>query len=220
MNYFSPLICISFVSFLEVASSCHGVKFDEPGLQVTGIMDKSKDEGTSNHEHVMAAFDEASYTVVYRKVDPGDAKLPVSRARVHYIGVHRDALKRSSSADKFSPTALSQVWEAVSQDVRIQLPETPLDLFLWGSFQDKQIHQVPTMKQVIESQGAPEKKKRRTTSEPAWPDMHKLVMQDNGAFGPHHVIRPCHSTFLALVGFMPCFHVIFVVSTLATFLHT
>lgn len=159
------------------------VKLDQPELQVSGIMDKSRKnaQGTSNHDHIMAAFEEASYIVVCRKVDPGDAKLPVSRSRVHYMGVHRLALKGNSSADPFSPAQWLRVWESVSQDVRIQLPETPLDLFLWGSFQDKQIHQVPSMKQTLESEGVPEKKKRRTSGEPAWPELHKKVMLDNGA---------------------------------------
>lgn len=168
-----------------------------PALQVSGIRDKSKNdpEARSNHEHVVAAFEEAGYYVVSMVVDPTTAKLPVTRCRVHYIGIHRDSLIQSENKAPFNPDDLARLWKSATEDAKAALPDLPLDSYLWGSYLDEEVRKVPSVKQrwekfekpldlgpllpIQEAQEGPEKKKRR--SELAWPELHKKVMSANDA---------------------------------------
>ena len=151
-------------------------------------MDKPRGNpnGSSNHDHVLAAFDEAGYTVAYRMVDAFEA-VPATRSRVHYVGVHREALMKP-----FSTSKLTNLWTSVTQDARFIWPDEPLDSFLWGSFSDPKLQDMPSVKQNSDKQPdvvqlppfadeIPEPKKHRVANEPAWPDLHKKVMADNGA---------------------------------------
>eukprot|EP00435_Cladocopium_sp_Y103_P066920 s157_g29.t1 len=130
----------------------------------------------------MAAFEEAGYVVTSMLVCPSDAKLPVTRGRIHYLGVHRDSLMEPCSADK-----VLDVWKLVTKDAKHKLSDVPLDAFLWGSYSDEEVQKVPSVQQrwsktsmsastlPLQEEEGPEKKKRRGTAEAAWPELHKQV---------------------------------------------
>ena len=161
-------------------------------------MDKPKGDpnGGSNHDHVLEAFKDAGYIVVSKLVDPGDARLPVTRGRVHYVGAYRDALTGS-----FDPKQLKKVWDQVTNAAREDCLQLPLDDFLWGSHADPVLAGVPSatamlapVLPVVESEKPTEKKRR---VEPAWPKLHEKVLASNGVPGLH--LGVCHPNLSVMV---------------------
>ena len=156
-------------------------RWNRATCKVSGIMDKPKGDfnGGSNHDHVLEAFQDAGYIVVHKLVDPGDARLPVTRGRVHYIGVHRDALNGT-----FYPWLLKDVWREVSDAARTHCLQHPLDDFLWGSHEDPALADHPSAKAMLGPDlEKPIEKKRKI--DPAWPKLHQKILESNGVPGLH-----------------------------------
>ena len=112
--------------------------FAEAGscAQVAGIMDKKKDcpEQSSNHEEILQGFKDNGYTVTFRTVDPTEANIPCTRARLHYLGVREDLLP-AGSAETFR-SELANVWAGVVAGAAKGLPKPRLDKFLFGDARD------------------------------------------------------------------------------------
>ena len=144
-------------------------------------MDKPKGDTASgsSHDHILEAFKEAGYLVVPKVVNPTDANFPVTRERVHYIGVHKKACTGS-----FDPSTLAHIWDKVSKDAKGLLPNLPLDSWLWGSFDD------PELAKLVKKPSGPAlpiqgdepvaDKKRRV--DPSWPQLHEKILKRNGVF--------------------------------------
>ena len=156
--------------------------------QVAGNLDKNKD-GVSNHMDCMEAFRKAGYTVAWRKVDPTELGIPVTRSRVHYIGW----LRVDKSQDDYGPTRvenLTQLWGNINREV-IQSGDSLLDLdsFLYGKWDDPSLQGVKSA--LIERHFLPfaqdeNPSKRAKTGELAWPDMHKSVCYGNNVIWQQH----------------------------------
>lgn len=89
--------------------------------QVTGVMDAPKEGDAtekSNHDIVMARFSDLGYEVRCRKVCPSSVGVPMTRNRVHYVGLLRTKVARPAQ----QMDNMARAWDAISQVAYTSLP--------------------------------------------------------------------------------------------------
>eukprot|EP00438_Fugacium_kawagutii_P035758 Skav202571 [mRNA] locus=scaffold104:1450:20248:- [translate_table: standard] len=170
---------------LQILRDCLGSR--QTGLGVSGIMDRSKNdpEEMSNHEAILQSFKDSNYFVVWKPVDPSQANIPCSRARLHYLGVSQKLLPEGSA--KSLGDELSNLWETLTKEAAKKLPKYRLDDFLYGSARDPSLLDVPSLKygteiarkdpgpaeEVFPKEG-PQKKRRAASLQ--WPGLHQEML--------------------------------------------
>ena len=121
----------------------------------------------SNHEEVLSRFDSLGYEVKFQKVCPSKVGVPMTRQRLHYVGVNK----------KLIPDAARKM--EVFQDVWTTLVQAPytgfsLDQFLGEESSADSIGTTPLLPiPVLPMFDQPEKKK--------WVTLHKEIFERHEA---------------------------------------
>ena len=174
---------------------------------MAGATDKEKGCDMSNHDCILAAFrEEANYICVHRLVDPNDAKVPLSRQRLFYMGFHaevfqKDAKEKDNGLEDFA-LAFKALWDKTVEGSAQQLKTLRLDDFLYGEAGDPSLEDVPSVRPAFAHMATPPlpiaddcgedgqlKKKRR--HEEKWPKLHLAILEASGAPWTDHIAASC-----------------------------
>ena len=82
------------------------------------MMFSSDELEQSNHEAVLAAFDELNYEVRWQQVCPSTAGIPMTRRRIHYQGL----LRKKHADPKACMDRLKSVWEKLAKSPYTSYP--------------------------------------------------------------------------------------------------
>lgn len=139
--------------------------FSEP--KVVGIMASgTNDNELSNHEEVLAKFDSLNYEVRFQKVCPSRMGVPMTRQRLHYVGVNRKLIP--DTARKME--VLQAVWTTL---VQAPYKAFSLDHFLGEESSADSTVNCHLPIPVLPMFDQPEKKK--------WVSLHKHIFEGHEA---------------------------------------
>ena len=177
----------SFSSRVSGSNAQHSHPFFSHA-QVAGAQDKKKDsEELSNHEEILKGLHNSGYVTVFKAVDPSNANIPCSRARVHYIGVHKQFVGNGGEENFVS--MVQALWSSVVEDAGKVLPQHRLDAFLYGDSRDPALPDVPSVQRFlakwdgphlpIASDDVPQPPKKRQKCI-RWPALHEQMVAESG----------------------------------------
>ena len=171
--------------------------FSQP--KVTGFLDKElpasgakrkapTEEIQSNHQHAMAAFDDAGYEVRYQIVNPLAQGIPASRPRIHYQG-----LCRSKQPNLNPVVAMDSVLDSWKQLNEKCVVNHKLSDYL---FDEDDLHTEP---EVADNFPCPLSSAQKTPTGRKWETIHeefKRSLKVPGCFifvgGWVQFVGPCH----------------------------
>jgi site-specific DNA-cytosine methylase len=133
-------------------------------------------DARSNHDHCMARLDRAGYEVRWRKVNPKDQGIPTTRARLHYQGIDRRAVRNAKQV----MNRLAVVWKDLCE-ADFYIPMDISDFLV----KDKSAAMGSVKWDLNEKQRVlpANPKKPRTIFE--WQQLHQKICSDKGAHDLH-----------------------------------